>query len=326
MFNIPQFWQRRRLVNYLLLPFAACFASIVLLRRFAYRIGILKSHRVGVPVIVIGNIVVGGGGKTPLVIAIVRQLQKMGHTPGVVSRGYASQSANNKAFIVCANHSWQAVGDEPLLIHRTTQAHVCVSTNRPNAAEQLVKQGCTVIVSDDGLQHYALHRDIEICVNYAAYQHGNGWMLPAGPLRESIKRTRQCDINIQIDHYLPKNTANSLALYSNGFYRPRDKQRHYFLADYFKNKKVAAIAGIAQPSRFFDSLEQYGIKINQCFSLPDHSKMPDDKLRSIDADLIVMTEKDAVKYHHAIDGRIIVLESHCRINDALLTILSKINH
>lgn len=324
MMDFQRFWAKRGGLNYLLLPLSAVFAGGVGLRRWAYRSGLIKSTPLSVPVVVVGNIVVGGGGKTPLTIALVQFLQEKGWTPGVVARGYGGRGGKTAgALMVDKTVSWQQCGDEPFLIWQKTQASVCVGRDRVAAAQVLIQQGCNIIVSDDGLQHYALRRDVELCVRYAEYGQGNGWLLPAGPLRESVGRLKQCDRVVQFDHHLTDNSPQSLALFSRGFYPlGRGADNRYLTADFFAGKKAAAVTGIAQPRRFFDVLERLGIKVEEYHALADHKKMPDDVIKWIQADCILMTEKDAIKYDADLDERIFVLDSHCLLPDDLKTTLT----
>jgi glutamate--cysteine ligase len=181
-----EFWRRRGVINWLLLPLAEIFGLVSLVRRELYRCGVFSAERAGVPVIVVGNIVAGGGGKTPIVIALVQALQARGLIPGVAARGVGGN--NEGVLMVEDDTDWRRCGDEPLLVRRRTGAMVCVARRRINAVRQLSAAGCDVILCDDGLQHYALRRDMEICAVNGAFGLGNGWLLPAGPLRESCRR------------------------------------------------------------------------------------------------------------------------------------------
>lgn len=282
------------MLNATLLPLSAIFATAVAVRKHGYRIGVLKSARVSVPVLVAGNIVVGGGGKTPLTIALALALQKRGYTPGVATRG----SGGNYHGVLRVNEKtpWQQCGDEPLLIYKRTGAAVCACQNRVLAAQTLAADGCDVIICDDGMQHYALRRDVEICVVNADFGLGNGWLLPAGPLREGVRRLDKCDFIVAAgegDFAHPR--AMSAALQTDGFYALADEQTPKAVAD-FANKRIAALAAIAAPRRFFDSLYTVGIFPHEEYALPDHGRMEDKQLAALEADIILMSEKDAIKY------------------------------
>ena len=207
-----EFWRRRRAANWALLPAAFLFGAAAAARRGLYRIGALRSESVGAPVIVVGNIVAGGGGKTPLVIALASALQQRGFAPGIAARGVGGNSGG----LLCVGEetSWRECGDEPLLIFRRTHAPVCVCKERARAARALVEKGCNVILCDDGLQHYALRRDLEICAANANFGLGNGWQLPAGPLREGKNRIARCDIlavmKMESESALQKNAMRDL--------------------------------------------------------------------------------------------------------------------
>ncbi len=189
----PGYWQSRRGVALLLYPFSLLFRWLVWLRRLGFRYGILYSTNASVPVVVVGNLSVGGAGKTPLVISLVEQLQQRGWHPGVVSRGYGGSEV--APTLVTAASDYTDVGDEALMLSRRTGVPVAVSAKRVAAVELLTTgQSCNVIVSDDGLQHYALGRQLEICVIDIDAGLGNGWCLPAGPLREPPSRLREVDL------------------------------------------------------------------------------------------------------------------------------------
>ena len=289
-----QFWRRRSIANIALLPLSVIFRLAVAIRRRLYSGGILRIQKVRAPVVIIGDIVVGGGGKTPLVIALAQALQKRGLTPAIASRGYGGDYRG--ALMVDTHTSWRQCGDEPLLIYRRAGAPVCVAQKRFVAAQMLARQGCDIILCDDGLQHYALYRDLEIAVINANFGLGNQWHLPAGPLRESLSRLNNCDHIIicgEGDYQHPQAQAATLSI--DGFYSLSDSSDIKTAAD-FADKKVVAIAGIADPNRFFDSIKASGIDLRATYPLSDHARMDDAALNNLDADIILMTEKDAVKY------------------------------
>ncbi len=285
-------WQRRGLLAWLLLPVSLMYRLLTALRRRLYANGLLASSRVPVPVVVVGNLFVGGTGKTPLVIWLVEQLRARGLQPGVISRGYGASVA--QATAVGQDSAAADVGDEPLLISLRTQAPVVVGRRRVLAAQQLLAlhSEVDVIISDDGLQHYALARDVEIELSDAR-GYGNGWLLPAGPLREPV--SRRCDFRV-VNRSGPA-PAGSHAMQLAGEHAERlaDRSQRRPLAGLSDGLRVAAAAGIGNPQRFFDMLAGQGVQLVQALPLPDHYDFSVDPFSAIAADLILITEKDAVK-------------------------------
>ena len=245
-------------------------------------------------IIVVGNITVGGSGKTPLVVRLCQMLAQVGLSPGVVSRGYGRKKEDLR--LVSPASDPATVGDEPLLIARRVNAPVMVAADRCAAARALLKKNVNVIISDDGLQHYRLPRDIEICVVDGARGFGNGLGLPAGPLREPVKRLSS------VDHVIVNGESNCLPAEIEaqhmqlvpGMLRSLGDDLAWRLAQ-FKGCKVNAVAGIGNPQQFFTLLENHGITtIGHTF--PDHHNFSEDDFAGMNKDLpIVMTEKDAVK-------------------------------
>ena len=269
-------------------PLAALYGSAIRLRRRLYRIGWLHSVRLPVPVLVIGNLSVGGTGKTPLTIAVVASLRERGYHPGVVSRGYGG-SQREPLLLGDAPDPLQ-VGDEPCLIH-ASGVPVAVGRDRPAAARLLLDAGCDVVVADDGLQHYALARDVEICVIDGTRRFGNRRLLPAGPLREPMDRLRRVDLRVcnggtaEVGEY-PMQLCGGDVVALNG-----DQRRT--LAS-FGGQKVHAVAAIGNPQRFFDSLRAAGIEvIGHAFA--DHHQFVPTDLAFADDLPVLMTDKDAVK-------------------------------
>jgi tetraacyldisaccharide 4'-kinase len=295
--SLQHLWARTGVLTLLLLPFAALFFAVSALRRLAYRRGWRRAIAVGVPVIVVGNITAGGSGKTPLTIWLVDWLRARGYRPGVVSRGYGG--AARGCVDVAAGSSPAEVGDEPLLIHLKTAAPVVVGRDRVAAARTLLARhpGVDVIVSDDGLQHYRLRRDIELAVIDAATGLGNGWPLPAGPLRESRRRLDSVDAVIQVVRgaaapvdYAPLRTWR--ADYSAGpAYRLRAPLEKTALHE-LPRRDWLAVTGIARPQGFFDMLHAAGVRFSPRAFADHHAFRP---LELPVDGAIVMTEKDAVK-------------------------------
>jgi len=245
-----------------------------------------SAQKLSAPIIIVGNFTVGGTGKTPLIIALVNTLKGLGYKPGVVSRGYGRKSHNAQS--VTTISSVDSSGDEPFLIAKRTGAPVRVDTKRFCAANYLIEQGCNIIVSDDGLQHRSLPRHIEIEVFDSKRQYGNGHLLPAGPLRETVRR-----VDLRVGNGLLVDTPEAFAMQLQlvQCYHLISGERKA-LRD-FTGETVHAIAGIGHPQRFFESLTALGIVVNS-HPFPDHHTF-----NSADLPVsgpILMTEKDAVKF------------------------------
>lgn len=286
---ITQAWYRKAAWLWLLWPLALLFGLVVAIRRFMFRSGLLEVYRPNVPVVVVGNITVGGAGKTPLVIALAQALAAEGYKPGVVSRGYGGQGPFPQR--VDVNASAEQVGDEPLLIARRGGAPVVVDPDRPRAVKHLLEQtSCDVILCDDGLQHYALARDLEICVVDGRRGLGNRLMLPAGPLREPRRRLFSVDyvvVNGGNGNIFPGEVAMGLQA---GNWVPLGRVR----TPPAPGSRVHALAGIAHPQRFFAQLREAGFELVE-HAFPDHHPYTAADLRFADGLPVVMTEKDAVK-------------------------------
>jgi tetraacyldisaccharide 4'-kinase len=290
---IERIWSGRSPLYLLLLPFSLLYGFITALIRFSYRHGLRKAWRSPVPVIVVGNLTAGGNGKTPVVIWLVEQLQQRGLQVGVVSRGYGGKAARYP-LLLTAETSTQEAGDEPVLIAQRTGAPVAVSPVRSEAVQALLAAGpLDLIVTDDGLQHYALARDIEIVVVDGERRFGNGWWLPAGPMRERAGRLRQVDAVIvnggnagamEIAMRLEPGAAINV---KSGVSRPLSALT-----------SVVAMAGIGHPPRFFATLRQQGVTPFQTVSLADHRSCSETELLALtpNGEALIMTEKDAVKY------------------------------
>lgn len=285
-----------------LLPLAWLYAAITALRRWLYGIGVLRSTRVGVPVVVVGNITAGGTGKTPVTIWLANALSERGFRPGVTSRGYRG-AVGRSPVAVTPESDPAAVGDEPVLIARRCRCPVVVHPDRVAAARRLAAQGVNVVIADDGLQHYALARDYEIAIVDGTRVWGNGRLLPAGPLREPVTRLTGvqrvlvnsgggCD---RLPN-LPGTPASSRFELVAEVARRIDDSESRPLAD-FAGASVHAVAAIGYPDRFFDMLTEHGIDV-AAHPLPDHASIDARDLAFGDDAPIVMTEKDAVKCRH----------------------------
>jgi len=289
-------WQKRGLTAWLLWPLSCCFGAIALARRFAFRHGIFKVTAVGLPVVVVGNVTVGGTGKTPTVIALVSALQAAGRHPGVVSRGYGGTARSGTPLAVMAESDPSQAGDEPTLIARRTGVPVMVCPDRVAAvrALQAAHPEVDVIISDDGLQHYRLARDVEIVV-FDQRLGGNGFLLPAGPLREPMSRKRDATlINDPFARTPPPWPATWLiSLAPQDAWCVSDPTQRRPLTS-FANQNVLAAAGIGSPERFFAMLRDFGIH-PKTMPLPDHHRFDATLFAKESADAILVTEKDAVK-------------------------------
>jgi tetraacyldisaccharide 4'-kinase len=284
-------WYGSHPLSTLLAPVGWLFGLIATARRYTYRVGLLRRDKLPVPVIVVGNITVGGTGKTPLVIWLVNRLQQAGYRPGVASRGYGG-AATRWPQAVNGNSDPYLVGDEPVLIARRTLCPVVVGPRRALAAKMLMAEhNCDVVVCDDGLQHYSLDRDIEIVVVDAARRLGNGRCLPAGPLRERSSRLQTVDMVI-VNGGNKDNECN-MQLVGERANQLRDPGVNRELR-YWDGKTVHGVAGIGNPDRFFAQLRAHGhVVVEHAF--PDHHDFQADDLRFGDELPVMMTEKDAVK-------------------------------
>lgn len=288
-----KFWQEKTFVSYLLRPVEMVFRCFAAIRREMYHVGLLKSTKFPVPVIVVGNIYIGGTGKTPVVIALVEALKQAGFHPGVVSRGYKAK-CRDFPHIVSVNDLASMVGDEPLLMVRRTQCPMVIAPKRPQAVAALLDNfpECDVVVTDDGLQHYALQRDIEIAVLDADRHFGNGFCLPAGPLREPVSRLHTVDYVITNGAAEYENTfkINIKALEFINLLDPSKRES----ANFFKKQLVNAVSGIGSPQRFYRTLRSLGLIVSEN-TFTDHHAYTKDDFEHLQKNPIIMTEKDAVK-------------------------------
>ncbi len=283
-------WYGHTGLTLMLRPLAWLFIAITTIRRFAYRYKIIKSVKLPVPVIVIGNLTVGGTGKTPLVIWVANNLKSAGYKPGIISRGYGGK-AKHWPQQVRPDADPVIIGDEAVVISRRTRCPMAVGPDRAAAGEALLKYAdIDIILSDDGLQHYHLQRDIEILVIDGIRRFGNGFCLPAGPLRELPSRKHEVD-------FIVTNGIAAHGEYPMKYLGPRavnmlsGEER---TLDEFKNKPVTAIAGIGNPDKFFNFLRAAGLRINS-IAFADHFEYTQASLPFDDEQIVLMTEKDAVK-------------------------------
>ncbi|WP_312152078.1 tetraacyldisaccharide 4'-kinase [Atlantibacter hermannii] len=289
---IEKIWSGQSPLWILLLPLSGLYGLVSNLIRLSYRLGLRKSWRAPVPVVVIGNLTAGGNGKTPVVVWLVEQLQQRGIRVGVVSRGYGGK-AGHYPLVLDAHTSSDQAGDEPVLIFQRTGAAVAVSPVRCEAVQALLAGNQPqIIITDDGLQHYALARDYEIVVVDGIRRFGNGWWLPAGPMRERESRLRDVDAVITNGgtpqtgeiamHLAPSQAVNLLT---------GEKRDASTLTE------VVAMAGIGHPPRFFATLEKLGVTPVNTHGLADHQALTEADVAALarPEQTLLMTEKDAVK-------------------------------
>lgn len=289
-------WYGKRAWTFLLLPLTVIFVLLANVRR--YWILRYTQKRLVTPVIIVGNISVGGTGKTPLLIALVKRLQQQGFNPGVISRGYGGNASHYPYLLNAASTAAEA-GDEPVTIYQQTGCPVCVGADRIAVARVLEDENCDILLSDDGLQHYRLARDIEIAVVDGQRGLGNGWCLPVGPLRESKARLKTVDwvvVNSPTDDFVMPGLADL-------FYVPMQICAQDFIniqsgekisAVEFNSTQVNAVAGIGNPQRFQNTLIQLGVTA-KLHAYPDHHDYTASDLQFANNLPVVMTEKDAVK-------------------------------
>lgn len=289
---IEQIWSGKSKLYWLLLPLSWLYGLISAIRRLFYRYGILSSWRAPVPIIIVGNLTAGGNGKTPVVIWLVEQLISQNVKVGVISRGYGGK-AEQYPLLLQPNTTTSEAGDEPVLIYQRMQVPVAVATNRAQAIQRiLAADPVDIIIADDGLQHYALQRDMELVVVDGVRRFGNGWWLPAGPMRERIGRLKSVD-----------------AIITNGGTPQLNEIPMRLIADKAVNivtgecrvvselQNVVAMAGIGHPPRFFKTLTELGIVLDETHSFSDHQLYTFEQLSSLISvnQVLLMTEKDAVK-------------------------------
>jgi tetraacyldisaccharide 4'-kinase len=288
-------WYGKSKWTYWLLPLSWMFGAISCTRKFLFTRFIQK--KIPVPVIIVGNISIGGTGKTPLIIELVKYLQQQGHKPGVVSRGYGG-IAPHYPYLLNAQSTASESGDEPLLIYRATHCEVCVAPDRVAASLSLVAQGCTHILSDDGLQHYRLGRSLEIAVVDGQRLFGNQKLLPVGPLREPISRLKSVDLIVINNPSTKKPLSGFHHLHAMAIkpcaWRKIASQQEFPLKNVEFKAQIHAVAGIGNPERFFKTLDALSLHY-YAHHFPDHYKFCIEDFKSYNDDTVLMTEKDAVK-------------------------------
>ena len=305
-----KFWSRRGLLAWLLWPVSLFFGIAVCSRRILYGVRLLKSAHPGIPVIVVGNLTVGGSGKTPLVLWIAEFLRGQGWSPGIVSRGYGAAVNEPRAATVASEA--REVGDEPIVLSRRSGCPVWVGPDRVQVAALLraAHKDVDVLVLDDGLQHYAIRRDLEIAV-VDGRGFGNGFLLPAGPLREPKSRLRS--VHAVVSHESPIK-GYAMKLEGHQVHRMTDARERRVLES-FAGQKVHAVAGIGDPNRFFLHLAAAGIKLLP-HPFPDHHAFAPRDLEFGDQLPVMLTEKDAVKLRSAARPHWWVLPVSARLDPA----------
>ena len=321
-------WQRRGWLACLLWPLAVVHGLVVRLRHLAYRRGWCRSADAPVPVLVVGNILVGGSGKTPLLMALIPELRALGWTPGVISRGYGAQpfGATEAPRLGQGQLDPDRFGDEPALIAGQTQVPLAIHPRRHRAALALcaAHPEIDLLVADDGLQHLALGRQLEVVVQDERGV-GNGWLLPAGPLREPPSRLRHVAALVTnlapdaspIATAPPGVRAVGMRLVPDLAVRLVDGARCSLaeLARQTPADRLAAVAAIGQPTRFFTTLRAAGLTPAKCRGLPDHDRLDAAAFAGLDADVILITDKDAVKCQEIHDPRLWRVPVHAHFTD-----------
>ncbi|QAV24219.1 tetraacyldisaccharide 4'-kinase [Proteus hauseri] len=292
---IERIWSGKSWCYILLLPFSWLYGAIAILRRIAYQKGWLSSWKSPVPVVVVGNLTAGGNGKTPVVIWLVEQLIQQGFKAGVVSRGYGGKS-DHYPLLLSSETTPAMAGDEPVLIYHRTGVPVAVAPVRRDAVKALLAQHkLDVIITDDGLQHYALQRDYEIVVIDGQRRFGNGWWLPAGPMRERAGRLNTVDAII-VNGGLSQNNEIGMVLEGDLAINLKTGEKKPIN----QLNKAVAMAGIGHPPRFFNSLNDKGVELIATKAFSDHSDYRVQELQQLTPhnEPLIMTEKDAVKCQH----------------------------
>ena len=319
---LQQHWYRITPLHLILVPLSLLFHLLVTLRCRLYQLGVFASQKIAVPVIIVGNITVGGTGKTPLTIWLAQQLIARGRHPVIVSRGYGGKIQQPQR--VSISNDAQQVGDEPLLLARRNLCPVWVGADRAATARAALQAYpvCDVVLCDDGLQHYRLRRDFEIAVVDGARCFGNGWLLPAGPLREPVTRLKSVDA-VVVNGGASAAGQYPMQLDGAVFHNLLDPEKTITAAN-LQGVLCHAVAGIAHPQRFFRQLESLGVTAVP-HPFPDHHAYCASDLRFTDCDALLMTEKDAVKCVTFADERYWVLRVDAQLDSALINhILRKI--
>ncbi len=309
-------WYRLSWLSAALAPLSLAFGAVVGVRRIAYRTGWLRVERLPVPVVVVGNLVAGGTGKTPLVLWLAEALRARGFRPAIVARGY--RGANERPREVAIGGDPARYGDEPLLLAERSGAPVWIGRDRAAAARAALAAhpDRDLVICDDGLQHYALARDFEIAVEDER-GYGNGLLLPAGPLRESP--SRQVDATV-LNGAVARAGTFAMRLEPAGFHGVRDARRTAG-AEALRGKRLHAVAGIGNPARFFATLASLGLAVTP-HAFPDHHPFAPGDLDFADCDAVLMTEKDAVKCRAFPRDDLFALRVEARVDERLADLVA----
>ena len=314
--RIQRHWRSVSVVSVSLIPLSLIYWGVIKLREAAYRLGVLRIHRFRTPVVVIGNLTVGGTGKTPFVIALAEQLKQRGWSPGIVSRGYQGEACDGE--LVPAGGDPRRFGDEPVLAVQKTGLPVAVARRRAHGVERLLRESVDVVISDDGLQHYSMGRSAEIVMIDGVEGFGNGFLLPAGPLRAPAARVKSVDIRVR--------RGGEARLGEYGVDVSLGPVRNLVTGEeaslhQFRDESLAVVAGIHRPERFFQLLKQYGLTISE-YPFPDnHQFAPEDVPANR---TVLMTEKDAVKCARFASNRCWAVMQVTKIPEALIDELERI--
>jgi len=319
-------WQHATVLTVFLWPLSVLYRAVFFIRKQCYQLGVFSSYKAPVPVIIIGNLTVGGTGKTPLVIHLVSVLRELGYTPGVISRGYHGDAASYPLFVTATTPVSES-GDEPALIVRRTDVPMAVGPNRRANIEQLLSQSnVDIIISDDGLQHLALERDVEICLIDETTNAANHSLLPAGPYREPLSRLKSVDIIVRHRQSDPLKvnaaTGKNFTMILNAS-EPQSINNQSDSSNLIFDKKVPihAVAGIGNPQRFFSTCEQLGLEF-QAHSFADHHQFKVQDFDFGDQRSVLMTEKDAVKCTHFENDKLWFLPVDAQLSSGFTNILA----
>lgn len=318
--HCPKFWYKPNWFTYLLLPFSGVYYGIVDVRHFLYRSGLKPTKHFKVPIIVVGNLTVGGTGKTPLVIWLAAFLKKQGFRPGIISRGYKAK-IHTFPHKVSRNDTARAVGDEALLIAQKTNCPIVIAPDRVLAVKKLLSTTkCNIVISDDGLQHLALDRDLEILVIDGKRRFGNGYCLPAGPLREPKIWVKDADFIVTNGHTRKKKEF-SMQFKVKDIYNLKNPALHK-APKALRGKIIHALAGVGNPGNFFSMLRELGLKVIE-HPFPDHHQFSATDLYFANDYPIIMTEKDAVKCKGFANKKIWVLAIDAKLSQKFANALRK---
>jgi tetraacyldisaccharide 4'-kinase len=312
---VARHWYRLSPVSVLLYPLSLVFRLLVACRRLAFALGLLPSVRMPIAVVVIGNLTVGGTGKTPLILALAERLRRRGRRPGILSRGYGGRRVDPR--VVSAGDDPAEVGDEPLLLAERSGCPVWIGADRVAAARGLcaAAPACDVLLCDDGLQHYRLQRDFEIAVEDERGP-GNGLMLPAGPLREPAHRRVDATV---VNGGAARPGTFAMSLVPAEMVRVGDPGARVTPAE-LSGKRLHAVAGIGNPDRFFATLSHMGLSVS-AHAFPDHHAFRAADLEFADCDLVLMTEKDAVKCRRFGRRDLVAVRVEAEVDPALVELI-----